>query len=69
MIDAPQFIPAKITVLATQSAGALMSFVLFLYYRWANARKDKKASQVAGGEMGQWDNLTDKENPTFRYVY
>lgn len=56
-------------MLATQSAGALVSFVLFMYYRWANARKDKKASQAAGGEMGQWDNLTDKENPTFRYVY
>ncbi|ETN44523.1 uncharacterized protein HMPREF1541_10193 [Cyphellophora europaea CBS 101466] len=67
--DAPQFIPAKITVLATQSAGALMAFVLFLYYRWANAAKDKKMSQVAGSERGQWDNLTDKENPTFRYVY
>lgn len=48
-----------------------MSFVLFLYYRWANARKDRKASlsQATGSEMGQWDNLTDKENPTFRYVY
>lgn len=85
--DAPQFIPAKITVLATQGAGALMSVGLYIYYRWTNARRDKKAATTTtsgvtsssssdhekqGGESAaqeQWDNLTDKENPAFRYVY
>lgn len=59
-------------MLATQSAGAAVAFVLFLYYRWANARKDRKTELRAGGggeKKGQWDNLTDKENATFRYVY
>lgn len=29
--DAPQFIPAKITVLATQGCSALLAIVLYLY--------------------------------------
>lgn len=56
-------------MLATQIAGALMSFVLYLYYRWATARRNSKVGLTKGSEMGQWDNLTDKEKPTFRYVY
>lgn len=73
--DAPQYIPAKITVLATQAGGALFAAVLFLYYVWANKRKD---SAVTGQEVAElendsdpnvWENLTDKENKSFRYVY
>ncbi|KAG0645306.1 Thiamine pathway transporter THI73 [Hyphodiscus hymeniophilus] len=66
--DAPGYHPAKITVLATQGAGAVVAFVLFLYYVWANKRKDRKqfAENV---EANNWENRTDKENETFRYVY
>ncbi|KAF3479891.1 allantoate permease [Arthroderma uncinatum] len=82
--DAPQYIPAKIAVLATQASGAVIAFVLFLYYVWENKRRDKRAAQnsetlpVAEGaalsqspsiEQKKWDNLTDKENLAFRYVY
>ena len=73
--DAPQYIPAKITVLATQGAAAVVTFVLFLYYVWANKRKDKKAVAPNGGdirsntESAKWVNQTDKENASFRYVY
>ena len=71
--DAPQYIPAKITVLATQGAAALVTFVLFCYYRWANMQKDKKQGALDNttGEDKElrWDNLTDKENSAFRYVY
>ncbi|RMD41313.1 hypothetical protein DV735_g3824, partial [Chaetothyriales sp. CBS 134920] len=72
--DAPQYIPAKITVLATQAAGALVAILLFLYYRWANARKEARRAQLGSDaalskEKSQWDNLTDGENPDFRYVY
>ena len=38
--DAPQYIPAKITVLATQSAAVLVVLMLILYYKWTNVRKD-----------------------------
>lgn len=70
--DAPEYIPAKITVLATQAAGAAVTIVLFGYYRFANAqrgRKDAANGTEISVEQSQWDNLTDKENTKFRYVY
>ncbi|KAI4178211.1 MAG: hypothetical protein LQ346_007524 [Caloplaca aetnensis] len=73
--DAPDYIPAKTTVLATQAAAALISFVLFLYYVWANKRKGAASataeSSAVGGvaEEHLWEDQTDKQNPTFRYVY
>ncbi len=69
--DAPQYIPAKIIVLATQSAGAVVAIVLFAYYRYANGQKERKEGVVneISTEKSQWDNLTDKENVKFRYVY
>jgi MFS family permease len=71
--DAPQYVPAKITVLATQGAGALVTCVLFLYYTWANKRKDRVAPrpevESSAQNNEQWENLTDKENKFFRYVY
>ncbi|TKA72539.1 hypothetical protein B0A49_04233 [Cryomyces minteri] len=73
--DAPQYIPAKITVLATQAAGALVAGVLFLYYVWANKRKNavkpgiKSVGSDGLSEQHLWENQTDKENKTFRYVY
>lgn len=74
--DAPQYIPAKIIVLATQAGGALFAVILFLYYLWANRRKE--AGGLGGGdgaviveddEDGKWENLTDRQNKLFRYVY
>jgi hypothetical protein len=76
--DAPGYIPAKITVLATQAAGAAMTLVLFRYYVWANKRKEQKmlATEVLGhlhsevdSVTDKWGNLTDKANLRFRYVY
>lgn len=74
--DAPQYIPAKITVLATQAGGALLATLLFIYYVVANRRKDQKygvrsATSSAGelSEADRWANRTDQENVTFRYVY
>jgi H+/gluconate symporter-like permease len=37
--DAPEYHPAKIAVLATQAAAAVLLFVLFLYYVWDNKRR------------------------------
>jgi H+/gluconate symporter-like permease len=70
--DAPQYIPAKITVLATQAAGALVAVVLFLYYKWANKGKNATPAEIESSEQRAehlWDDQTDKENDTFRYVY
>ena len=74
--DAPQYTPAKITVLATQAVASLVSFVLFLYYVWANKRRGAPSVVAAenmsvGGEAEEhlWEDQTDMQNPTFRYVY
>ncbi|MCJ1349678.1 hypothetical protein MMC31_007919 [Peltigera leucophlebia] len=75
--DAPEYIPAKIIVLATQASAALFAGLLLCYYVWANKRKD--AALDAGlvlplganceDEEGRWQNLTDKENRLFHYEY
>lgn len=74
--DAPQYIPAKIIVLATQGGGALFAVILFLYYLWANNRKAswgsgnaEEAVDAENDEDGKWENLTDRQNKLFRYVY
>ncbi|KAL8706571.1 MAG: hypothetical protein Q9201_000384 [Fulgogasparrea decipioides] len=73
--DAPDYIPAKITVLATQAAAALIALVLFLYYVMANRSKvaPSEVTESVGvggyGEERLWEDRTDKQNPTFRYVY
>lgn len=71
--DAPQYTPAKITVLASQANGGLVATLLFLYYLWANKRKDAAVGRSLEDEDGSdpslWDNLTDKENKSFRYLY
>ena len=78
--DAPKFHPPKITVLATQGAGAAVAAALFGWYVYANKHK---ALQRVGGDAernmwpgqtlsekeGQWGNLTDREHGRFRYVY
>ena len=72
--DAPQYLPAKITALASQVAGALLAFLLFCYYVWANKHRSRKGASlesrnVQGDEQHLWEDLTDRKNPTFRYVY
>lgn len=81
--DAPRYIPAKITVLATQAAAAGVGAMLFWYYVWANKRKDKampsgvavavenlnEARHSEETEQRLWEDRTDKENEMFRYVY
>jgi MFS family permease len=72
--DGPEFRTAKIIVLATQAAGAVVTVLLYGYYVWAN--KKKEAVQVGMAYQTEtdsvkekWGNLTDKENKSFRYVY
>ena len=67
--DAPQYIPAKITVLATQAAAGVIAFVLFLYYVWANRRKGLTLVVEEQSQQELWDGRTDKEDKSFRYVY
>lgn len=70
--DAPQYLPAKITVLVTQSAGALLAVVLFGYYKWSNYRRNQRrldARDELGPLVEDQCDVTDRKNATFRYVY
>ncbi|KAJ5138095.1 uncharacterized protein N7443_009619 [Penicillium atrosanguineum] len=69
--DAPEYRPAKIAVLATQAAAALLSVVLFVYYTWENRRRDRAHGCVNESMIDEkkWAGLTDRENPYFRYAY
>lgn len=72
--DAPEYKPAKIAVLATQAASAVLAAVLFGYYVWENRRRDQMQASAGTAEdqsatEKKWAGLTDKENGSFRYVY
>ena len=70
--DAPQYLPAKITVLVTQSAGAVLAVVLFGYYTWSNYRRNQRrpaARDDTGPLVEDQCDVTDRKNVTFRYVY
>ncbi|GAB7347681.1 hypothetical protein MBLNU459_g5248t1 [Dothideomycetes sp. NU459] len=70
--DAPQYYPAKITVLATQAAGAVLAVVLYGYYRFINARRDRMFGVMSDTDelsKEKWTNLTDRKSAQFRYVY
>jgi hypothetical protein len=72
------YIPAKITILVTQSICALIFVTLFLYYKMENARRDRIKSQetleddTVGAKVTSdeaWSGMTDRQNQRFRYVY
>jgi hypothetical protein len=70
--DAPQYLPAKITVLATQCAGAVLAVALFGYYTWSNSRRahTRSATQCDVSSSDEDVNdVTDRKDPNFRYVY
>jgi len=73
--DAPQFIPAKIILLVTEIATAIIAAALRIYYGWQNKirddaeRKDRELGELKEVVNIEWLNLTDRENKTFRYKY
>jgi len=73
--DAPQYIPAKIVLLVTQTVAAIIAVGLRIYYGWQNKARDAaEKKEKESGELKQvanieWLNLTDRENKTFRYRY
>ncbi|KAJ7672500.1 major facilitator superfamily domain-containing protein, partial [Mycena polygramma] len=69
--DAPQFIPAKVVLLVTQTVGALFAVGLRVYYGRQNRARDAEMESGESKEVAniEWLNLTDHENKTFRYRY
>ncbi|KAJ5443419.1 allantoate permease [Penicillium daleae] len=71
--EAPEYRSAKISVLATQAASAVLAVVLFAYYVKENRRRDRlqtsSGNEYQISDEAAWGGLTDKENKNFRYVY
>ncbi|KAI0381912.1 allantoate permease [Hypomontagnella monticulosa] len=67
--DAPNYLPAKISVMTAASLAILMNATLLVYYWWQNKRRDRLSESLEYQEDREFLNLTDRENPEFRYRY
>lgn len=67
--DAPQYVPAKITIVAVDSVTIVLTVVLLGYYVWQNRKKEKLTAGMVQERDVEFKDLTDKENLWFRYRY
>ncbi|KAJ5492781.1 hypothetical protein N7539_001527 [Penicillium diatomitis] len=65
--DEPDYIPAKIALVATISVAIVSTLVLRGYYSWENGRREKRSTLDAQGLNSEFLDLTDRENEHFRY--
>lgn len=66
--DAPDYYPAKISMLVTQAASIGLAMLIAGIYYMRNKSRDKEGSQ--GDNIDNvWADLTDFENREFRYSY
>ncbi|KAJ4983888.1 major facilitator superfamily transporter [Stagonosporopsis vannaccii] len=65
--DAPNYTPAKITIVAVETTVLCAVAVLLFYYRWENHRRD--AAGTSHQVDVEFSDMTDKENMELRYKY
>lgn len=67
--SAPNYIPAKITIIVTCSVAVVLTLVLRMYYTWENRRREKLVAQGALGHRTdiEFSDVTDRKNKEFRY--
>lgn len=65
--DAPNFTPAKVTIVAVDSVTIVLTGILLLYYKWENHRRDQRPQDHQ--ENIEFLDLTDRQNQEFRYKY
>lgn len=63
--DEPDYIPAKIAIVATVSVAIVFSVLLKCYYMFENRRRDMKG-EGQRPENSDFLDLTDMENQDFR---
>lgn len=66
--DKPEYVPAKITVIAACVWAIATTTVMRLYYKWESKKRDA-CQGTEDAEGTEFLDLTDKENKNFRYVY
>ncbi|KAH8672594.1 permease of the major facilitator superfamily [Tricladium varicosporioides] len=64
--DAPQYIPAKITILVVAALAGVAAILLRLLLAWRNKRR---SGEVIVDEQLLWEDPTDRNNAGFRYIY
>jgi hypothetical protein len=65
--DAPNYTPAKITIVAVDSVTVVLTTMLLLYYKWENKRRDQIPQEHQ--ENIEFLDLTDRQNKEFRYRF
>ncbi|KAI7348502.1 major facilitator superfamily transporter [Hortaea werneckii] len=67
--SAPQYIPAKITIIVTCAVAAVLTIMLGFYYKWENKRRDHLAAEgkIAHVRDVEFSDVTDRHNKEFRY--
>ncbi|GAB7322088.1 hypothetical protein MBLNU13_g03122t1 [Cladosporium sp. NU13] len=67
--SAPNYIPAKITIIVTCSVAVVLTLALRMYYMRENKRRDKLVAQGALGHRTdiEFADVTDRKNKEFRY--
>ncbi|KAJ9645424.1 hypothetical protein H2204_001003 [Knufia peltigerae] len=66
--DAPEYAPGFIAVLVTAAASAGLNILYRFICVWQNKRRDRAGTMEAYDHAYE-DDVTDKKNPQFRYVY
>lgn len=67
--SAPDYIPAKVTIIVTCAVAGGLSACLMLYYKWENKRRDKliESGGLAHRRDVEFADITDGLNKEFRY--
>ena len=67
--SAPNYIPAKITIVAVCAAAVIFTLILQAYYVWENKRRSHVAAQGMVGHKQdiEFADVTDRKNLEFRY--
>ncbi|KAH8805071.1 major facilitator superfamily domain-containing protein [Xylogone sp. PMI_703] len=65
--DGPQYIPAKITIVATLAAAIVVTVALDMLYWWDNKKRSNEEPQDLPPNY-EFLDLTDKQNRNFRYL-
>jgi len=66
--DAPQYMPAKIIVLATQAAAVMIAVIARVYYGYQNSRKEKEMSSTHIQVINDIEWLNCKQNSTWAHL-
>ncbi|PYH98214.1 allantoate permease [Aspergillus ellipticus CBS 707.79] len=67
--DEPEYMPAKIAIVATVSVSIVFTVALKCHYMWENRRRDNKCQGLQHQENSEFLDLTDKTNLEFRYKH